>query len=313
MCLFIESSIYAYSGGTLVRAHERMALVVRQGQVVDRFAVEAPIEWLKISPDGRTVLIYSHRATRISRWREGSNLERFLEASDSRDRLGCGFIVMDGSIITLVSKNGTLRGLTAEDRDLFASNLRSPHSIAPRSFVQLPGNRLALTGAFFSDPCDVVITMSLDELLRDPEAVQQAIPAKAPVWDRAIHVAVGPCGRDAAVVLRDPEDQETPDEDEDDEDRRDVENFTGVYIRQLDSSALVERHAYAGRASSGAAIVASSDWIVTQVVGGVDMIRRSTGAVQHLPGVILDVRRLELVKPEGDVLTSVTPIDQVVL
>jgi hypothetical protein len=152
--------------------------------------------------------------------------------------------------------------------------------------------------------------MSLDELLRNPEAVQQAIPAKASVWDRAIHVAVGPCDPNAAAVLRDPEDLETPEEDEDDEeDRGDVENFAGVYIRELDTGVLVERHAYSGRAVSGAAIAATSDWIITQVVGGVDLIRRNTGAVQHLPGAILDVWGLQLVKPDGDVLT-VRPIDQ---
>jgi hypothetical protein len=311
MCLFSNNSIYAYSNGTLAQAGGRAARVLRSDQLVDQFTVDAPIEWLKLSPDGKMLLIYSDRGTRIWRWREGFGLGHFLEASSSRDILGCGFTALDESIVTLVSKDHTLRGLGAEDRELFTSNLRSPHSFAPRSFIQLPGSRLALAGAFFSDPSDVVITVRLRDLLSSSDAVQRAIGDKAPVWDRAIDIAVGSCSPGAAVVLRDPEDTEQEADEDEDEDRRDVENFTGVYIRELDTGRLVERHAYTGRAGSGAAIAATPNWIVAQVVGGVDMIRRSTGKVQHVPGAVLDAGASQLAIVESGVLADVSSIDQV--
>lgn len=313
MCLFINRSIYSYSGGTLVQACGHEASITRSGQVTARFVVEAPIEWLKVSPDGSTVLIYGDRGTRIWRWRDSVGCEPFLEASNSRDILGCGFVAYNGSIITLASKDHILLGLAAEDRNLFASNLGSPHSFAPRSFCQLPGNRLALTGSFFSDPWDVTITVRLDELFSNPDAVQQAILAKAHVWDRAIDVAVGPCAPGAVVVLRNPEDTEIGDEDEDeDEDRSDVENFAGMYIRDLDTGRLVERHQYTGGAGSGAPIIATTNWIVAQVVGGVDMIRRGTGTVRHVPRAILDVSGEQLATVEDDGSACVTLIDSVV-
>ena len=312
MCLYFNRGIYAYAGGTLAHTHEGGGRIVRAGRTLDRFAVEAPIGWLKVAPDGRTVVLYNDRGTRLWRWRDGVGIERFRAASDHRDILGCGFVSVDGASITLVSQDGTLRALGARDRELFACNLRSPHSFAPRSFSQLPGHRLALAGSFFSDPCDVAITVGLDELSRNPEAVQQAIPADAPVWDRAIDIAVGPCEANAAVVLRDPEDTEVADDaaDEDDE-RRDVENFAGVYIRELETGRLIERHPYTGRAGSGAPIAATEHWIAVQVVGGVDLIRRGSGEMRHVVAAILDVWGSQLAYIEHDELASVSSIDAI--
>ncbi|MDB4963635.1 MAG: hypothetical protein JWP01_3634 [Myxococcales bacterium] len=313
MCLFLDRSIYSYCGGTLVQVQGCEGRVARSGKAVDRFVVEVPIEWLKVSPDGSTVLIFGAKGTRIWRWRDGVGCERFLQASNTRDILGCGFIAINGSIVTLVSSDGSLLGLGADDRSLFASNLRSPHSFAPRAFCQLPGDRLALTGAFFSDPCDATITVPLNELFNNPDAVQQAIKAKAPVRDRAMDVTVGPCDPGAAVVLRDPENEEIGDDDDDEhEDRADVANFAGVYIREFETGRLVERHPYAGRAGSGAAIIATTNWIVVQTVGGVDMIQRSTGTVRHVPRAILDVSGAQLAMVRDHDLTSVTSIDSVV-
>jgi hypothetical protein len=309
---FADRPVYGYSCGTFVRAYGREARIARSGQQPEPVAVESPIQWVEVSPDGGSVLMYTDRGTRIWRWRHGLGVEPFLEVSNSRDILGCGFCALNGSIVTLVSKDRTLRGLAPEGGELFACNLRSPHSFIPRSFSQLPANRLALVGFFFSDPYDVAITVSFDELSRTSEAVQHAIAAQAPVRDRAVHIAVGSCPPNAAVVLRDPQDTELRDEDDDDEPGGDVENFTGVYIRDLDTGALIERHSYTGSSVRGSSIAATEDWIAVQVVGGVDMIRRGTGAVRNIPNAILDVWELQIATVEGDELASVTPIDSIV-
>lgn len=314
MCLFINRRVYAYAGGTLVEAAGGEAWIVRAGQTAEQFVVGTPIQWLKVSPDGRTVLIYGEFGRRIWRWRDGIGCEPFQETLDRRDTPGYGFITVDGEVVTLVSEGHRLRGLAAGDRPLFSANLDAPHAFAPRSFCQLPGNRLALTGSFFSDPFDVAITVDIDALLRNPEAVQQAILARAPVRDRAVDVAVGPCAPGAAVVLRDPEDTELADEDDggdEDEERSGVENFAGVYIRELDTGTLVERHPYSGRAGSGAPLIATAHWIAVQTVGGVDLIRRGTGAVRQVPEAILDVHGAQLAVLAGGALRAVTPIDSV--
>jgi hypothetical protein len=265
-----------------------------------------------VSPDGTSVLFSTDHGSRVWRWRDGSGVQQFLEASNSRDILGCGFFVSNGSLVTLVSKDRTLRGFAPDGRELFACNLRTPHSFIPRAFSQLPGNRLTLTGFFFSDPYDAAITVSFDELARTSEAVQHAIAAHAPVRDRAVHVAVGPCPPAAAIVLRDPEDTEVRDDDEEDDDERtDVENFTGVYIRDLGSGALTERYPYGGAAVSGSSIAATADRIAVQVTGAVDIVRRGTGAVRRLPNAILDVGGLQVATVEGDELASVAPIDSI--
>jgi hypothetical protein len=313
MSLVVDRSIYDYSGGTFVAARRGEAHIVRSGRTVERFVAETSIDWVKVAPDGRTVLIYTDRVTRIWRWRDGVGLDRFVKASDISDKLGCGFINVGAAIVTLVSKQETLNGLGVDDRVLFTSNLSSPESFAPRSFSQLPGDRLALTGSFFSDPYNVVVTVRLDDLFRDPDAVQKAIDRNAAVYDRAIRVAAGPCDPNAAVVLRDPEDREIPDEDaEEDEDRSDVENFAGVYIRELDTRRLLERYEYTGRAFTGTAIIATGDWIAVQVAGGVDLIRRGIGAPRHVPGAILDAWGSQLAIVAGSQLVSVTPIDSAV-
>jgi hypothetical protein len=107
---------------------------------------------------------------------------------------------------------------------------------------------------------------------------------------------VGPCAPDSAVVLRDPEDTEIPDDDEDPEDLRDVHNFTGLYIRDLDTNALREQHPYTGRAGSGAPMAATKDLIVVQVMSGIDIINRTTGATVNVPKAILDVSGLQVAR-----------------
>lgn len=314
MCLFVNQAVYASSGGTFVAARDGTARVVRSGRIVDEFDLQTPIQWLNVSPNGGAVLLQTDRASRVWRWRDGFGVEALIEASNSRDLLGFGFAMVNGAVVTLVSKDRTLRGLAADGRELFAGNLGSPHSFAPRSFSQLPGNRLALMGAFFSDPCDVVVTVGFQALLDDPNAVQKAIRSHMPVRDRAIDIAVGPCEPGAAVVLRDPEDEEVADEDDEDEDeehKNDVGGFVGVYIRELDSGTLLERYEYTGQAGSGAPISATRDWIAVQVIGGVDMIRRTTGEVRHVPAAILDVYGSQLVTVEDNQVASVMSIDSI--
>jgi hypothetical protein len=310
MALFAMGSVFAFSGDTLAQGAGTAVRLARAGEDLARFDVDAPAEWLKVSPNGKSVLIYGARGTRAWRWREGAGLELFATATGSRDAFGCGFIVVDGSVCTVLAQAGVIRGLSDDGRELFAANVRSPHSFRARDFVQFPGGRVALVGSFFGDYSDTVVTLPLESLIRDPDGVQKAIRSKAPVWDRAVDLAVGPCEPRSAVVLRDPEDTETPEDEEDGEDLGDVGNFAGVYVRDLDTGALVERHAYSGRAGSGAPIAATPDWIAVQVIGGIDMIRRGSGAVHEVPTAILDVAGQQVARLRDGGLIEVVSLTQ---
>ena len=309
MSLIVDQHLVSFGGGTLARARDRDFSVVRSGKLLGQFNIECSIEWLKVSQDGKMALIYGARGTRVWRWREVFGVDRFLEAANNRDLIGCGFIFSSGAVVTMASQGGKLRGISEEGVDLFSNNLSSPHSFRPRHFIRLPGRRVALTGSFFSDYCDVVVTLGLDDLFHDSEAIQKAIRAKAPVWDRAIDLTIGPCDPVSAVVLRDPEDTEIPESDEDLEDLGDVGNFTGVYIRDLDTGRLVERHPYTGRAGTGAPIVASKDLIAVQVMGGIDTIHRTTGVVHNVPEAVLDVSGLQVAKVENGNLKQSISLD----
>ena len=304
MSLIVDQSIVSLANGRFFHAKDRQFSVARSGTLLERFSIDCSIEWLKASQDGKMALIYGARGTRVWRWRDTSGVVPFVEASDHRDLIGCGFILSSGAVITLVSQGGNLRGISEEGVSLFSNNVRSPHAFRPRHFVQLPGGRIALAGSFFGDFCDVIVTLTLDELFHNSEAVQQAIRAKAPVWDRAVVITIGPCQPDSAVALRDPEDNEIPDSDDDLEDMGDVQNFTGLYVRDLETGRLLERHPYTGRAGSGAPIVATRDLIAVQVMGGIDIVGRTTGAIQNLPKGVLDVSGLQIASLENGNLTE---------
>jgi len=84
---------------------------------------------------------------------------------------------------------------------------------------------------------------------------------------------------------------------------------SGFYIRDLNTGRLVERHPYTGRAGSGAPIAATRDLIVAQVIGGIDIIYRTTGTVQNVPEAILDVSGLQVAKLDNNNLTAIMSLD----
>lgn len=286
--------MYSLSGETFVQAKDSELIVHQSNRMSEKFNIGTAIEWLKVSPDGKIILIYGARGTRIWRWREDSGVEPFLESSGRRDIIGSGFITAADRVITITSREGVLQGITSTDSEVFSCNLKSPHAFFPRNFIQLANGRIALAGSFFSDYCDVVVTVKFDDLLQNVEAVQKGIHEKAPVWDRAIDITVGPCEPDSAVVLRKPEEAElAEDEDEDEDDFGDIRTLTGVYIRNLNDGMLLGKYPYKGNAGSGAGIAASSTWIAIQTLGGMDMINRGSGMVYQVPDAILDVWGLQ--------------------
>jgi hypothetical protein len=181
-----------------------------------------------------------------------------------------------------------------DGRRRFAANTARPHSFMVRSMTPLPGDRLALFGNKGSDPYQQIVTVFVNDILNDPDCIQKAFDLENPIQDRAWRLTVGPCPPDSAVVYRDPDDLEIPDDDEDLEELGDVGNFTGVYIRNLDSGELIERIPYSGQARSGVRIVATPRFIALEVVEGIDLISRESGEVHEIRALAatLDVNNM---------------------
>ncbi len=316
MCLILKRGIYAFAGDTAVCGLLSGVRVFRHGNEITKFEVDVPIQWIKVSPHGDAALIYGTRPgtsnAGLWRWREGIGIDLVANASGSRDAFGYGFIRAGASVFTVLSQGGLLRAISSDGRDQFIANLRSPHAVHAHGFVTLPNDRVAIVGFFFADYCDMAVTVDLNVLMEDKNAVQNAIATKAPVWDRAVDLAVGPCEPDAAVIWRNPEDEEIPEDEEDLDDLGDVGNFTGLYIRDLDTGALVERHPYSGRPRGGELIAATADRIAVQVSGGIDVIHRKTGAIREMPSAILDASgmRVALVGSNG-LGVEILPLDSV--
>jgi hypothetical protein len=235
--------ILALGAATVVHASGASVKILRVTPTgtrqVTSFDVEVDVDWLDVAPDGQSVLIWGGWATRLWRWRAGVG-HLLTAAYDARgDEFGGAFAVIRGEVIMFIAQHGVLRGFSTDGRERFAANLGTPRNFLVRSIAQLPGDRLALFGNEGSDPYNEVVTVFVDDILNDPDSVQKALRLKNPIRDRAWSLAVGPCAPDSAVVFRNPEDEETPDDDEDLEELGDVGNFTGVYIRNLDSGTLI--------------------------------------------------------------------------
>jgi hypothetical protein len=315
VALVLENEVYALCAGTIAHAsgaRVRILSGANQERVVD---VEHGAWRLSVSPDGSSVLIYESNVPRVWRWREDHGVDLWAVSRETRDSYGCGFFEMGGEVLTLLAQGGYLRAFTNSGSIRFAASLRSPYSFYPRAFAPLPDERLAIIGHFFGDSSDTVITVGAQELLRDPEAVQTSIRARSPVNDRAVQITAGACAPNSAVVYRNPEGDEEPDQEASEE--KDVYGFAGAYIRQLDTGALIERHEFIGSATSYSNITSSDTWIAVQVKGGLDMIERSSGHVRHVPGAVLDSihNEVAIVSPEGTIqpialdrlVTSITP------
>ncbi|MEO8844628.1 MAG: hypothetical protein ABI591_30755 [Kofleriaceae bacterium] len=127
------------------------------------------------------------------------------------------------------------------------------------------GTRIALVGYYRGEGKHSFALVPTEELTLPPELLFTRFRKKRPIADYAYRLAVGPCGVDALVVFRDPEDDEEPD-DEDDEQfvdssaHADVRGLHGFYLRGTDGALLAKR-SWDGPVKSSAHLAATRAWI----------------------------------------------------
>jgi hypothetical protein len=299
--LFVDNMarhILALGGDTVVHAFgvsvEILRVTPAGKEQVTSFDVDVDVDWLSVAPDGQSALIWGGWARRLWRWRAGAGHQLIATNSQRGDDFGGGFAIIRGETTMFVAQHGDLRGFGIDGRNRLTANLGTPRNFKLLSITNLPGNRLALYGNEASDPYRQIYTVYANDLLNDPDSFQKAIRPAAPVNDRAWRLMVGPCAPDSAVVFRDPDDLEIPDDDDDLEAFGDVGNFTGVYIRNLDSGELVERIPYNGQVISGVRILATPRLVALEVEGGIDLISRGSGEVREIRALAatLDVNNM---------------------
>ena len=281
--------ITSRAGAVACAAGDRVSLwrVAPEGVVaVADVVVDRPVAWIAVAPGGAAVAGRDADHERAWLWRPGQAPRDLAFRTGTRDTFACGFICVAGEPLVAVAQSGRLRALDLDGSERFTAATDRPRSFFPHAFAELDGGRLAIVGSLFSDPCDTVVTVAIDKLVRDPGAIESALGARPPdpVSDRAVRLAVGAAPEGAAVVYRDPEEEEIPDDHDEADELPELWNFTGVYLRDLASGKLLQRIAYRGALSSGAPIIATARTVAIETHTGVDLVDRATALTDHVGG-----------------------------
>jgi len=108
------------------------------------------------------------------------------------------------------------------------------------------------------------LTVSVPELLGDPDAAATEFLRRREPFDYVYSLSAGPAGADSVVVHRDPLiDPDDPNEPlDDDEPNADIDGLHGFYVRRLHDGQLVERIDYRGEFPMEAPMFATDSIIV---------------------------------------------------
>jgi hypothetical protein len=166
------------------------------------------------------------------------------------------------------------------------------------------GDTVAAIGYRPGEGKESLVFLSVRRLLTEPEYLQRAVDRSASV-DDAYLLAAGPCGPAAAVVYRDPEDGEDPEEDElDDPNRLDVYGVRGLYVRRLSDMAVIQDVHIGAVVPTGTALAGTQDHFVAALENGVLVVPRSGAPATLVPATTaaMDARsgRLVLATAEGE-------------
>jgi hypothetical protein len=303
----------ALAGDTMLLASDTIAHV-HVGTALD--PVVLSLDWppaaLALAPSGRFALLVSAQRGHadVIGLPDGERLLTIGRLDDRSGPVTSTFASADGEELLVVSRErfvleaislpaGTPR-FRAEFTTVLPFFFDSLHTL-------LDGDTLVAIGHGESESKDSLVTLSLRLLTHDPVmAAHEAVGGARPA-DYAYRLAAGPCGRDAMVAFRDPEGDETPEEDVP-ATGSDLEDFHGLYIRRLANGRLVERIPHDLPIESGAPLFATDHVIAAGGPRGVELVPR--GIAREFSPVRLDAavyafdpltRRIALVQQRGTI------------
>jgi hypothetical protein len=204
-------------------------------------------------------------------WRPETGYTVIGRREGTSELVVAGFIEAPDQTLLAVAKGPELQIFDGVGRLVNVLEVGRPHAWRCHRFTAISNTHVSITGNLFSDPSDMIITVTLADLLSVRSAVQTALENGCAIHDRAMKLVVGRGPAGTAVVIRDPEDEEPAD---DNDELPDTWGLRGYYMRQLSSGVLSERAAYDGAFSKDATLVATDRSIAIEVPGGVDIIER---------------------------------------
>jgi hypothetical protein len=192
----------------------------------------------------------------------------------------------DRELVLVSTAAGELRGHELPGgRPVLAADAR-PYAFEHLVAVGGGGVVIAL-GHYPTEGRDSLLTLPVAVLLADARTAQRVVAERLGIDDYAYVLAAGPCGPDAVVIYRDPEDEEQPDDEGPDEvpaSRPDVYGFRGFYVRRLADGALLGRVPAAVAITTGAELFATSSAVVVGHADRVEVFDRRQPAA---PPVVL--------------------------
>jgi len=263
----------ALGGGRLaVATADRKLQVVAVATDTPQVVYQRPLPWnveaLSLSPSGRHLLLRHQQGTRLTVWDlEGGLPALDLGSEQARPQSVVGsFVRSAGNELLLASSRpGELEGYELIGRQpVLYSDCRAP--LAFRFHVPGvllgDGDSLCIIGYLYSDGMDTLVMVSLRDLMTSGRVLLEELKAPRRIHDRAYRLAAGPCGQDAVILFRDPEEDEMPEPGEQLADASEVYNFRGFYVRRLADGTLRGRVEVAANVGTGARLMAVAECIV---------------------------------------------------
>jgi len=294
---------FAVAGDTAIWARDRSLVVATAHRDPVRLDAPFPVERLEIHPDGQHAMAVGGEGRRLAVYDLGEPALAFeLGSADAaRHSMQAGFARLAGAPLLLAAhKKGELHGYDLAKRaPAFWVNVAAPLSFRVEATVALAGDHLAILGHHFSDTLDTLAIVSTADLARNPETLETALLERTGIRDSAVRLAAGPLGADV-VMFRDPENNEDRDPD-DDEPAGELEGFRGLYLRSLDTGALLGRIDHDAAIQTGARLGGNGRWLAIECPSRIDLIDRTTGTVHQLLGdaIALDPHCLRIARAAG--------------
>jgi hypothetical protein len=230
-----------------------------------------PAARLVLSPSGRYLAIYDTPMVRqVQLWDivNATLLRHVQHQTVRRGEFPATFATIGAhELLLLIERSFDLTALTLpEQHPLWTINTGYPyaHYLSQLTVLPAPHKVLFIRGHMEGEARDSFVRINL---AGDPPPTDQLIPQihdRAQFYDYAYQLALGPAPGRAIVAYRDPEDEEEDYEATPNEITFPLNNFCGLYLRDLDSDAVIERIPYTPRVSLPFQLYATSRqvWVV---------------------------------------------------
>lgn len=282
-----------------VLSREDQSLTVIDSGGTRTIQTDWPIDTQELSMNGQFLLVLGDDWRRGAVWdtHTGEKVIDLAGEEGRRQELKAGLAIIEATLFIFVAlRNKSVRILTGEGTQhgwLGTTGLLWFHV---QHVVQLGADWICITGYNDGESFDNIIAVRTVEALRDPMLLYVALVEKEHVTQWGHRIAVGPAGKDQAVVVRDPGE---PDEEPDNPD----EFFRGLEIWDLSSAKVLERINYAEEFDNDITIGADQGRVALATADYLRLVERNTGIITRHAGGAFDPYNFEIARIDGETIT----------